>query len=77
MFENRFGHNVGNVLKKPIHGHSDFGKGLRQVLILTEPSKGIPLLDGKLSGDGEVVVAEKQPSGFWAIMMMHVSKLIK
>jgi hypothetical protein len=76
MFENRFGHNVGNVLKKPIHGHSDFGKRLRQVLILTEPSKGIPLLDGKLS-DGEVVVAEKQPSGFWAIMMMHVSKLIK
>ena len=75
-----FGLNVGRLLKNPKHVLVDAGKGQpqREGIQLTEPSPGIPMIDSRGNwrvGADRLVVSEKQPSGFWALLGIHKSKV--
>ena len=75
-----FGKNVGRLLKIPVKVLVDAGprQPKRRGYQLTEPSPGIEMIDGrgnwKLAKD-IVAVEEEQPSGFWALLGVHISQV--
>lgn len=73
MLKEIFGLNAGKALEAPYGAQVDCGnQPPRDCIVLSYPSTEIvPNI-----GEGYVVIYEQQPSGAWATMQVHISRII-